>query len=103
MIRRPPRSTLFPYTTLFRSPAVIALLGNELDALVLVSAPESPMVQMLLQTPGIRLYEFTQAEAYARRYPFISPVTLPRGVADLARDVPPRDVQLIATSTSLAA
>src|SRR3712207_9067078 len=23
MIRRPPRSTLFPYTTLFRSPAVI--------------------------------------------------------------------------------
>src|SRR5256885_7733887 len=25
MIRRPPRSTLFPYTTLFRSPAEIAL------------------------------------------------------------------------------
>src|SRR2546426_4580979 len=25
MIRRPPRSTLFPYTTLFRSPAVIAV------------------------------------------------------------------------------
>src|SRR3712207_8227661 len=27
MIRRPPRSTLFPYTTLFRSPAVEAGLG----------------------------------------------------------------------------
>src|SRR5437870_9466903 len=25
MIRRPPRSTLFPYTTLFRSPRVLAL------------------------------------------------------------------------------
>src|SRR3712207_7435076 len=25
MIRRPPRSTLFPYTTLFRSPQVVAL------------------------------------------------------------------------------
>src|SRR2546430_16130211 len=25
MIRRPPRSTLFPYTTLFRSPLVLAL------------------------------------------------------------------------------
>src|SRR3989441_11611118 len=25
MIRRPPRSTLFPYTTLFRSPFVLAL------------------------------------------------------------------------------
>src|SRR5260221_7110422 len=27
MIRRPPRSTLFPYTTLFRSPLVIELLS----------------------------------------------------------------------------
>src|SRR2546422_4062501 len=26
MIRRPPRSTLFPYTTLFRSPAVFGIL-----------------------------------------------------------------------------
>src|SRR5258708_31321531 len=25
MIRRPPRSTLFPYTTLFRSPAIFAI------------------------------------------------------------------------------
>src|SRR2546430_13345505 len=25
MIRRPPRSTLFPYTTLFRSPAIFAM------------------------------------------------------------------------------
>jgi len=49
-------------SNLEETPAVIALLGNELDALVLVSAPESPMVQMLLQTPGIRLYEFTQAK-----------------------------------------
>src|SRR5256885_8424701 len=30
MIRRPPRSTLFPYTTLFRSPG--AALGRHLDA-----------------------------------------------------------------------
>src|SRR2546426_10975561 len=27
MIRRPPRSTLFPYTTLFRSPLLIAEYG----------------------------------------------------------------------------
>src|SRR3712207_7298463 len=27
MIRRPPRSTLFPYTTLFRSGAITAVLG----------------------------------------------------------------------------
>src|SRR3989449_5834807 len=29
MIRRPPRSTLFPYTTLFRSPEHVALLVGE--------------------------------------------------------------------------
>src|SRR3712207_8562094 len=35
MIRRPPRSTLFPYTTLFRSiflkPLIQAMLGADLD------------------------------------------------------------------------
>ncbi len=83
--------------------AVVALLAGKLDAMVLVSAPESSLVQMLLQTPGIRLYEFAQAEAYSRRYRFISPVVLPRGVADIARDVPPRDVPMIAATTSLVA
>src|SRR2546430_7299426 len=29
MIRRPPRSTLFPYTTLFRSPNTVAVLVEE--------------------------------------------------------------------------
>src|SRR5256885_12182234 len=34
MIRRPPRSTLFPYTTLFRSPErhVVPLCGGEVGA-----------------------------------------------------------------------
>src|SRR5689334_24135919 len=36
MIRRPPRSTLFPYTTLFRSPPA-------------VPAPSAPNVQLLEQ------------------------------------------------------
>src|SRR5262245_60991832 len=83
--------------------AVMGLLDGSLDALVMVTAPESPMAQMLMQTPGIRLYEFIQAESYARRYPFLGPVALPRGVADIARDVPPHEVPLIATTTSLLA
>src|SRR5689334_23390436 len=31
MIRRPPRSTLFPYTTLFRSPAQLVVQRENLD------------------------------------------------------------------------
>src|SRR3712207_8693962 len=35
MIRRPPRSTLFPYTTLFRSQPAPSLVPHGLDALAL--------------------------------------------------------------------
>jgi len=83
--------------------AVVALLEERLDAIVLVSAPESPLVQMLLITPGISLFEFAQAEAYARRFGFASHLRLPRGVVDLARDLPPRDVALVAATSTLAA
>jgi TRAP transporter TAXI family solute receptor len=83
--------------------AVVELLDGRLDAIVLVSAPESPFVQMLLATPGVRLLEFGNAEAYARRYRYLTPVVLPRGVADLARNVPDHDLPLIATTSSLVA
>ena len=86
-----------------QTPAVVALLGGETDALVFASAPESLMVQMLLQTPGIALYNFAQADAYSRRFAFLTPVTLPRGVVDLARDLPPQDVRLVAPTATLLA
>jgi len=83
--------------------AVVAFLEGKLDALVFATAPESLMVQMLLQTPGVRLLDFAQHEAYSRRLPFLAPVTLPRGVVDLAADVPPQDVRLVAPTTTLLA
>jgi TRAP-type uncharacterized transport system substrate-binding protein len=86
-----------------QTPAVMALLGSESDALVFASAPESLMVQMLLQTPGIKLFDFAQAEAYSRRFPFMSPVLLPRGVVDLAGDMPSQDVRLVAPTATLVA
>jgi hypothetical protein len=85
------------------TPATVELLNGKIDALVFASAPEAPLIQMLLQTPGIRLMNFQQNEAYARRLPFLSPVTLPNGIVDLARRLPPDDVQLIATTTSMLA
>jgi len=86
-----------------QTPAVMELLGGEIDALVFASAPESTMVQMLLQTPGIRLFNVAQADAYARRFGFLSAVTLPRGVVDLAQDKPPADVRLLAPTATLVA
>ena len=85
------------------TPAVMALLAEEIDALVFVSAPESPLVRMLLQTPGIGLLDFAQAEAYTRRVPVLGSVTLPRGVIDLAKDQPPADIHLVAPTAMLVA
>jgi hypothetical protein len=84
-----------------QTPATVAFLGGDLDALVFASAPESLMVQMLLRTPGVKLMDFGQSEAYSRRFPFLTPVLLPRGVVDLAGDVPPQNVRLVATTTEL--
>src|SRR3712207_8592737 len=54
MIRRPPRSTLFPYTTLFRSPGLLQDAGEarrgELAALVRIEDLRPPVSrQCLLQ------------------------------------------------------
>src|SRR3712207_8965823 len=42
MIRRPPRSTLFPYTTLFRSARVSGPLGSEDLLLAVAPGPATP-------------------------------------------------------------
>src|SRR3712207_8631937 len=45
MIRRPPRSTLFPYTTLFRSRERLAFRPSQLQAAyhALLHAPDAPL------------------------------------------------------------
>jgi hypothetical protein len=84
-----------------QTPAVAAFLNGDSDAIVFASAPESLMVQMLLQTPGVKLMDFAQSEAYSRRFGFLSPVVLPRGIVDLSRDLPAQPVRLVATTTAL--
>lgn len=90
-------------SALENTPATMALLDGSIDGLVFSSAPEAPLIQMLLQTPGIKLFDFTQAEAYTRRLPFLTHVVLPRGIVDLGRDIPARDYQLIAPTATLVA
>ena len=85
------------------TPATIELLEGRIDGLVFSSAPEAPLIQMLLQTPGIKLFDFAQAEAYTRRLPFLSHVVLPRGIVDLGRDIPAKDYHLIAPTATLVA
>jgi TRAP-type uncharacterized transport system substrate-binding protein len=89
--------------TLENTPATVDLLEGRIDGLVFSSAPDAPLIQMLLQTPGIKLFDFAQAEAYTRRLPYLSHVILPRGIVDLGRDLPPKDYHLIAPTATLVA
>src|SRR2546425_5236225 len=54
MIRRPPRSTLFPYTTLFRSPAAARRFHNST-----AGEPETSSVPTLCARPSSRSEEHT--------------------------------------------
>src|SRR3712207_8721148 len=61
MIRRPPRSTLFPYTTLFRSEGSLEQLlavENQTE-LILENAPEELLLRIssLAQDAGARVIE----------------------------------------------
>src|SRR2546427_10127238 len=52
MIRRPPRSTLFPYTTLFRSAPFVVLIGaNMPSVLAEISFLTNPRDERLLRRP----------------------------------------------------
>jgi len=79
-----------------------ALLAGRLDALVMLSGWDSPVVQELARAPDIKLAGFPRADAYVALNPFLSKLILPRGVADLAADRPPQDTPLLASKASLA-
>ncbi|WP_293780781.1 TAXI family TRAP transporter solute-binding subunit [uncultured Oxalicibacterium sp.] len=91
------------FSELEDTPATVALLNGRIDALVFSSAPDSLLVQMLLQTPGIKLFDFSQAEAYSRRLPYLTNVTLPRGIVDLGKNLPTHDYHLVAPTATLVA
>ncbi len=81
--------------------AAEAVQQGWVDAAFIIAAPEAPVVQVLLRSPGVRVMSFAQADAYTRRFPFLTQVSLPRGVVDLVRDIPPQDTALLAAIANL--
>jgi TRAP-type uncharacterized transport system substrate-binding protein len=86
-----------------RDEAIAQLKQGQIDAVVLVSPAESPAIKKLAATPGVRLLSFARADAYVRRFPYLSKLVLPRGVFDLQADIPERDVVLLAPTANLVA
>jgi len=83
--------------------AVEALRSGKVDALMMIAAPEAGYIAELLRDPGVRLMSFVQADAYTKKFLFLSKVVLPRGSIDLVRDLPRQDVALVAPTAQLVA
>lgn len=77
------------------------LQQGRIDAAFIIAAEKAPVVQVLLRSPGIKVMSFAQSGAYQRRFPFLTKLTFPHGVADLVRDFPPEDIKVLAPTANL--
>jgi len=78
-----------------------ALLRGDLDFVAMALSWDAPVVHELLLDDSITPLSWPRADAHVALRPYLSKLTLPRGVASLARDRPPTDLTLIATKASL--
>ena len=78
-----------------------ALMKAEVDMIAMMLPLEAPIVHELFVDESIHAYEWLRADAHVALRPYLSKLVLPRGVADLPRDRPAKDLTLVATKTSL--
>lgn len=95
-----PENTTF--IELNQDAALQALLEGKADAAFFVGGTGSPFLKRCASNPALQLHSFDDAEAYTRRFPYLSAVRLPRNVLDLGLNIPPSDVVLLAPSATLA-
>jgi TRAP-type uncharacterized transport system substrate-binding protein len=82
--------------------AVSEIKAGTIDAIFIVTYSITPVVQELLAAENVTLVDFKRASAYAALYPQIKKLTVPAGVGDLAKNLPPEDVNILAFTTILA-
>lgn len=95
-----------PPTTLLRltRDEALARLGKgEIDAAILVAPAEAPWLARAASNPELHLLSFARADAWVKKLRFLNKVVLPRGIFSLAKDVPDRDVVLLAPTLNLLA
>jgi TRAP transporter TAXI family solute receptor len=91
-------ATLLPFAG---SAADKALKDGKVDAVWIIGVPEATAVQSFLRNPNVRLMSFPMAEAFTRIFPDLIRLVLPQGVVDIDQNIPPVDVQLIATTSKI--
>ena len=91
----------FTASSLAPQEAATALKSGSIDAMMLVSAANAPVVEELLTASGIAVMSLSRAEAITRILPALAKVTLPRGSVNLSRDIPLSDVTSVASTATL--
>ncbi len=77
------------------------LIKGEIDAMFIVSSPNSKIIKELLENPDIKLFNFKRAKAYSRKYTFLESTPLYEGTIDLYRNLPSEDINLLSTTANL--
>jgi TRAP transporter TAXI family solute receptor len=95
-----PPTTLLPLTG---KDAATALQSGAVDAAFFVSPAEAPRIAQLAADPKLHLLSFERADAYTRRFPYLTALTLPKGVFDFMKNVPAQNVTLVSPTANLIA
>lgn len=85
------------------SELVETFASGEIDAAFVVADPGADIVGALLQVSEVKMRSLERADAYVRRYPYLSLVTLPEGVLDLRENRPEEEVTTVAMTAMLVA
>lgn len=81
--------------------AAQALRRGRLDAVILVDVANSSLVRELIADQRVRLLSLDTAEAFSRKFAYMHHLQLPEGAMDLARNLPPHDVHMVAPTATL--
>jgi uncharacterized protein len=81
--------------------AIDQLRSGKIDAVFIVAAAEAPILQKFYSIPEIRLMSFDQGDAYTRNLPYLSKVSVPRGLLSIQYDIPKQDITVIAPTATL--
>ncbi|MCP3903618.1 MAG: ABC transporter substrate-binding protein [Planctomycetes bacterium] len=79
------------------------LTSEAIDAIFVTGNAHAPTVRTLLDADGVSFLSFERAETYAALLAGVTTLVAPEGVFDLARNVPPEEAHLLATTTCLVA
>jgi TRAP-type uncharacterized transport system substrate-binding protein len=84
--------------------AAKAILSGKVDAVFLMGdSVSTDLIRQILHADGIRLFDFTQADAFTRRIAYLNKITLPKGSIDFGKGTPAQDVYLLAPTVELIA